>query len=55
MNHGEKLTDVVRAADGTEAEDLLAAGKMHTAVFHRSGIARTGGVDHEGFVDGGRQ
>ena len=44
MDDGEKLADVVGAVDRTIVENLGTGLKVDALVFHRTGIAGTGGI-----------
>ena len=48
MDDGEKLADVVGAVDRTIVENLGTGLKVDALVFHRTGIAGTGGIHSPG-------
>ena len=48
VDDGEKLADVVGAVDRTIMEDLGTGLKVDALVFHRTGIAGTGGIHSPG-------
>ena len=45
MNYGEKLAYVVSAMHRSEVEHLRTRGKVDGLIFHRTGIARAGGIN----------
>ena len=48
VDDGEKLADVVGAVDRTIMENLGTGLKVDALVFHRTGIAGTGGIHSPG-------
>ena len=48
VDDGEKLADVVGAVDRTIVENLGTGLKVDALVFHRTGIAGTGGIHSPG-------
>ena len=48
VDDGKELSDVVRPQHGAEMKHLLPGLQVDTPVFHRSGVAGTGGIDSPG-------